>query len=197
GEFRLVRLQVPDEMPADAREDVGERRDLVARFLDAVLSEIGKSGRRRLAQPLDGDHLGRTDENDRRRIASRALGRARDSCAHRAQTLYEALQDRGGVGGAPPPYPPLPGRPLGGLCRSAAWRSLSGRRGLLPEVRGRVGPLRGDALEKDASKVPRNGIPRRIHGERAAVSRILPWGSGTIPAGAIPGGRRWAIPLVS
>ena len=81
-DFHLVRLQVPDEVPA---EGVAVERVLPLEILRAVLADDCDSRLRESTQLLGGDVLRRHDHRDRRPdvvadagVARRNLARARD-----------------------------------------------------------------------------------------------------------------------
>lgn len=70
---RLVRLQRADEMPLELGAQVGERADLVDRFLHVVLAECALAGRVCGAHRVGGKRLRHREQRDR---AGRAAGRA-------------------------------------------------------------------------------------------------------------------------
>ena len=78
--LRLVRLKVPDEVPAERQ--VLEFRDLPLSFLDFVLAEIDLAGRGGGSDVLGGKGFGDGDEADAGSVASGPAGSVRNAFAN-------------------------------------------------------------------------------------------------------------------
>jgi hypothetical protein len=70
--FRLVRLQVADEMPPDLH--VGRFADLLQGFLDPVFAEVALAGGPRRADVGGAERFRHGDELDVRRVPAGAAG---------------------------------------------------------------------------------------------------------------------------
>ena len=79
-------------MPGEAAPQVGERVELAARFLDAVLAEVRQAVLRRLPQLRRVDLLGGADEDHRIGRATGARRGGRQPAPHRGESLRKALQ---------------------------------------------------------------------------------------------------------
>ena len=88
GVLRLVRLQVPDEVPRDGPADLG---DLRARLLHPVLAERAQPGRDRLADAADVHRLRDADDQDVGGGPPAARGRAGDTLPHALEVGPDVL----------------------------------------------------------------------------------------------------------
>jgi len=95
GLFRLVRLQMSDEMPA--QRQAGCRVYFRQRFLQTVFAEIDLSRGGGFANRFGRECLGNGNQAYRRGIATRAFGRACNARADVSETLLDAGQ-MGGMG---------------------------------------------------------------------------------------------------
>ena len=91
GLFRLVRLQVADQVPANRQ--VRRLVHLLERFLDLVFAEIDLTGVGGGAHELGGECFGNGDEADGGGVAPGPAGRPRDARADVGQPGAE----RGGI----------------------------------------------------------------------------------------------------
>src|SRR6266478_6216436 len=81
----LVALQMPDQMPTNAGQ-IRQRVLLLDGFLDAVLTDVGKTGVQCRANRFRPKPFGHRDDRDLLRGTSRKLG------PHLGQTLREGLE---------------------------------------------------------------------------------------------------------
>jgi hypothetical protein len=92
GFSRLVRLQVPDQMPPD--REIAGAGNLVHRFLNAVLAEVALPGAVGFAHRFNREGLGNGDQPDIRRLSSSASGGLGDTLADSGETVGEHWNGR-------------------------------------------------------------------------------------------------------
>ena len=86
GLFRLVRLQMPDQVEARALQ-IRHRRRLSLHFLHVVFAELAQTGGPRLANHLGAENFGDGEQAHSRRIAVRTGAGALDPPANQIQPL--------------------------------------------------------------------------------------------------------------